>query len=49
MKELRRFLYQLARRFRDFEVLLSFNPTKILKRVVNKQIGKRLLRRLFLP
>jgi len=40
-------VYALARLLRDFEVLLSGSPGKIGKRIVNKIIGRGLVRRLW--
>lgn len=40
-------LYSLARLLRDIEVLLSASPKKIGKRLVNKAIGRKLVRRVW--
>jgi len=40
-------VYALARLARDFEVLLSGNSGKIGKRIINKIIGRGLVRRLW--
>lgn len=40
-------LYSTARKLRDVEVILSLDPTKIVKRfVINKTLGKSWVRRL---
>lgn len=47
MRGLVRWLYRLARLSRDLEVLTSGNPKRILRRAVNKAIGRVLVRRLW--
>jgi|GEM_PF-4007728 len=40
--------YKLARTMRDIEVLLSFNPKKILNRLINKLLGRFIYRRMWM-
>ena len=40
-------LYRLTRSLRDLEVLSSGRPDKIAKRLVNKAIGRSIVRRLW--
>ena len=40
-------LYSLARIFRDIEVLTSGDPKKIGRRIVNKTIGRKVVRRMW--
>jgi hypothetical protein len=40
-------LYKLARMLRDITVLVSGRPDKIAKRLVNKAIGRSIVRRLW--
>lgn len=41
-------LYRWARLVRDLEVLLSGNPNKIAKRLVNKVIGRRVVSKMWI-
>jgi hypothetical protein len=41
------FLYRLARLARDVQVLSSGNPQKIGRRIVNKALGRSIIRRLW--
>jgi len=41
------FLYKLARKANDVKVITSGNPGKIARRVKNKIIGKKLIRRIW--
>lgn len=47
MKSFVSLLYQLARLARDIQVLASGDPQKIGRRMVNKAIGRRVVRRLW--
>ncbi|MFQ3676126.1 MAG: hypothetical protein SNJ64_06275 [Endomicrobiia bacterium] len=50
MNKLVSFLYTLARRMNDINSIMSLftgKPKKFVKRVVNKQLGKHIIRRLF--
>jgi len=40
-------LYTLARLLRDIEVLMSGRPGRIAKRIVNKAVGRSIVRRLW--
>lgn len=40
-------LYKLARISRDIEVVASGNPKKVVRRVKNKILGRKLIRRLW--
>lgn len=42
-----RFLYRLARLANDIETLLSLNPKRIARRVKNKVVGRRLVRKVW--
>ena len=41
------FLYKLARKLNDVKVITSGDPKKIVRRVKNKVIGKKLIRRIW--
>lgn len=41
------FFYRIARISRDAEVIASGNPKKMTHRVINKALGRSLVRRLF--
>lgn len=47
MRSLVRFLYSLTRLLNDFSVIVSGNPGRMARRVVNKIIGRRIVRRLW--
>jgi len=41
------FLYKLARKANDVKVIVSGNPVRIGRRIKNKYIGKKLIRRIW--
>ena len=47
MRALVRWLYRLARLGRDVEVLASGDPARIGRRLVNKMLGRHLVRRVW--
>jgi hypothetical protein len=48
VRALVRWLYRLARLGRDVEVLASGDPARICRRLVNKMLGRHLVRRVWL-
>lgn len=47
MREIVRWLYRLARLANDFSAIISGSPRRVARRVVNKIIGRRVVRRLW--
>jgi len=47
MKKLVSFLYKLARQANDVKVITSGNPKRIARRVKNKIIGRKLIRKIW--
>ncbi len=47
MKKLVSFLYNLARRLNDIQKVSTGDPKKIIRRLKNKAIGRKLIRRIW--
>jgi len=47
MKKLVSFLYNLARRLNDIQKVSTGDPKKITRRIKNKVIGKKLIRKIW--
>lgn len=45
--KLTKLLYQLARKSRDVKVITSGDPVKMAKRVANKAIGRKVVKKLW--
>ena len=48
MRKITRFLYRAARISNDLGALFSGSPSRMSRRLVNKTIGRKLIRRLWL-
>jgi len=47
MRKVVQFFYQFARTLNDVTTFLSFNPVKILRRIKNKILGRKLVRKVW--